>query len=147
MCEDHDEPLTVADDPQPKLPQGDYTAVCKSAKWVTSFGGKKKLVLVFVIYEGEWDGTELVMFCAHHSPLRNTHKLYKQWVLAIGRTPSRGERFSRKVFPGKMYKVRVENTKGECVDGGPRSDLLQYSVVKTIIETLTGVPGGLNSSC
>jgi hypothetical protein len=136
---------THAEAPQPRIEPGEYDAICYGFKVATSgFDNQRKLYLKFRVYGGRSDGTQLFMACPYPSGrLSPRTKLHTQWTLAIGRAPLEGERFSRKVFPKKMYTVLVRYTRRQFPGTNKRlPDFCQYSVVSTILEVQTGVPGG-----
>jgi hypothetical protein len=123
------------------IPDGDYVAVCYRTRVVHSFGKAKKLEVWFRVVEGCHAGAELAMYCTYpEGRITASRKLYIQWSLAIGRRPIKGERFSQKVFRGKMFRVAVRKVPRQFKDGTPMPDYLSYSVVDTIKETITGIP-------
>ncbi len=123
----------VADGDRLRIPVGDYRTVCYKTRSVPSYRGSRKLVFYFRIVEGEHAGTELSMYCNYpRGKLTPSHKLYRQWALAIGRRPSKNERFAQRVFRGKMYLVLVRDAKPVFSDGSPHPEFLTYSVVDTI---------------
>lgn len=135
------EPVVLAAKPPSRIPEGDYTAVCYRADYAPGYHGQRTLYVKFRIYVGEWDGAELFMACpAIHKRLRERHKLHRQWALAIGRQPTTKERFNKRVFENKLYRVRVRFTDRK-VEGSKESlpQYMQYSVVDTILEAMTGV--------
>jgi len=132
----------VADEFFPQIPEGQYKAVCYKANYAQTFGGVRKLFLGFRVFGGRYDGTELFMACPKPvgKPKIN-HKLHIQWSLAMGRVPNKGEHLSKNAFLRKMFLVEVRDTRRKHNSTGkllPKS--LQYSVVDTILETLTGIP-------
>jgi len=142
-CTDKEEldPI-VTDEPFPQIPPSEYQAICYKANYARTFGGRQSLFLGFRIYEGRYHGTELFMACSRpeRKPKIN-HKLYVQWSLAMGRPPKKGERLGRKAFLHKMFLVQVRDTQRKLGSTGkllPKA--LQYSVVDTILEILTGIP-------
>jgi len=122
----------------PRIPAGEYQAICHTAEIGTGWGYRRTLYLRFRIYGGDYDGTDLFMPCPYPDKLRYRHKLYKQWMLAIGGPPTQGQRFSRKVFLNRMFRVLVQDTERRHEGGKVLPDFAQYSVVKTILEPLTG---------
>ena len=134
-----DEPW--ADEPCPDIEPGLYPAICYDTKTRKSFGGRRELYIYFRIQEGEYHGTEVVMYCVYpKGPASSSMKIYKQYALAIGRLPRRNEPISQKAFRNKMYMVEVDYTKRKFADNTLLPRYLQYSVVVTIREVLTGVP-------
>jgi len=133
-------PEIIAEAPKIKIPQGNYTAVCYRADYKkTQFG--KRLFLNFRITEGEYSNMESFMTIPiTKNKYRKGTKLYEQWSLAIGRFPYKGEKFNTNVFVNKLYEVKVRNTNCRFSGGKLKPDFMQYSVVGTIIEALTGVP-------
>ena len=138
----HSEPReqTSAEEAYPRIEPGVYSAICYRTRTLLRFS-RRSLILDFRLYGGRYDGVTISMFCTYPiEKLSPAHKLYQQWTLAIARRPYRGERFSMRVFKNKMYSVAVRDSKCRLQSGSLKSDLLQYSVVDTIIETQTGTP-------
>lgn len=131
---------SFAGEPRSNTPTGEYIVICYKTRPVQSFGGKRRLELWFRVIEGNFEGDEILMYCTFPSGrLSRSCKLYEQWVLAIGRTPTKGERFNRKVFQGKMFKLLVRKTNCKYKNRILKPTILQYSVADTILETLTGI--------
>lgn len=130
----------VDNDFRPLIPKGEYQAVCYKVNYAKSFG-RDTLFLRFRVFGGRYDGTELFMAC--RKPVGKTkvnHKLYIQWSLAMGRVPKKGERLSKKVFLHKMFLVQVRDSQVRFKFSGKHlPKMLQYSVVDTILETVTGI--------
>jgi len=124
-----------------RIEPGEYTAICYRTDYGISFGGKRKLYVRFRIWEGPHAGFELSMICTTLKSNRSyRQKLYDQWSLVLGRTPGKGERFSAKIFKNRMYRVWVRDTTRKMPNGELKPHHMQYSVVDTILEPLTGVP-------
>ncbi len=130
----------VAGSPPARIPEGEYDAYCYAVETGTGHGGQKKVFLKFRIHGGPYDGTEQFMACNHYPKreLRPRHKYHREWTLAMGRMPHKGERLALKVFPKRLYRVLVRDTQRKHPHGKLMPDALQYSVVDTIIEPLTG---------
>jgi len=95
----------------------------------------------FRIVEGDHAAVELEMYCNYPSGrISRSLKLHRQWALAIGRFPFKGDKFAQKVFRGKMYRVLVRDAESTFPDKTSVPEFLRYSVVDTIKEVLTGVP-------
>lgn len=133
----------VAEQFSPRIPPGEYDAICYKTETGRSWGGRTDIYILFRIWGGRGDGTELFMVCTYNlnRKLSPRYKYYQQWTLAKGRPPGKGERLSRKVFCNKMYRVLVRDTQRRHSNGKLMPDILQYSVVDSIIETQTGIPG------
>lgn len=134
------DPDVVTEAVRPTIPPGDYEAICYKAEYGTSYGGRKDLYVRFRICEGDFSGTELFMAICPPKKLTQRTKKWQQWALAIGRNPQKGERFSKSVFEHKMFKILVRQTKTTFNNGRPKPDYFHYSVVDSILETLSGVP-------
>ena len=132
----------VAEQFSPRIPPGEYDAICYKTETGRSWGGRTDIYILFRIIGGSQDGTELFMACTYHAKRRLSprYKYYQQWTLAKGQPPGKGKRLSRKVFCNKMYRVLVRDTQRKHSNGQPMADCLQYSVVDSIIETKTGIP-------
>jgi len=131
----------TAGEPRPRIPDGEYTAICHQTRIAKSFGGRREMYVLFRVYGGPFDGAELPMFCTFPpGKLSRSTKLYRQYSIAMGGTPLKGERVSGKAFRGKMYRIIVGTSKAKHDDGTLLPDFLQYSVVRGIKEVMTGVP-------
>lgn len=128
----------VAGEVRPLIPEEDYNGVCYKTSKGKSWGGKYAIFVNFRVVGGLYDGTDLFMACQFYSPFKERHKYYEQWAIAAGRRPHSGERLARKVFLGRLYRIRVRNSKRVFSDNTPKPETLQYSVVDRIIEPLTG---------
>ncbi len=123
------------------IPEGKYTVGFLRAerKWLW---GREKIFLWFQILDcGDFQGEELYLAC--NAPIKrkrgkmpSSNKYYQLWVLSAGRKPDRFDRMSTKVFQGKVFLVQVRNviTNAKNVT---RPQLLQYSVIDSLLETLT----------
>lgn len=133
-----DEP--IAEKFPPRIEDGEYDAICYKAETGRSFGGRRDIYIKFRIYESEYDGFEVVMVCTYpKGKIRLRHKFYQQWILANGGPPKKGQRLIRGVFLNRMFRVKVRTTKRTYTNTNRLlPDNLQYSVVDTIIEPLTG---------
>lgn len=133
----------IAEQSRPRIPTSEYDAVCYKTETGRSWGGRTDIYILFRIIGGSQDGTELFMACTYHPKrkLSQRYKYYQQWTLANGAPPKKGERLSPKVFCNKMYRVLVRDTQRRYSNGKLMPDILQYSVVDSIIETQTGIPG------
>ncbi len=133
-----DEPL--ADSYYNRIPSGEYEAICYRTKAGPGFGQRRSVYLFFRIQNGDYHGTELFMACTYpNGKISPRHKYFQQWIIANGSPPARGQRLARKVFPKKLYRVLVRDTQKKHSHGRPMPDVLQYSVVDSILETLTGL--------
>lgn len=131
----------IAEEPLVQIPPGEYQAVCNKAKYGVCQGGDKRLFIEFVIIEGKYCGAQLFMVCKKYRKLRTRHKLYNQWALVLGRKPNDGERLNIMIFEKKAYLISVRNTdKKFSKINRTMPDFLQYSVVDTILEVISGVP-------
>jgi len=124
----------------PRIPPGEYEAICHKADSGIGWGYRRTLYLRFRIYGGEHDGVDLFLASPYPDRVRYRHKLHKQWMLAIGGPPPNGQRFAKKVFLNRMFKVLVQDTERRHEGGKILPDFAQYSIVKTILEPLTGGP-------
>lgn len=131
----------VAEEPRPRIPPGQYDAYCLRTEFGRSFGGRRDIYILFKIHGGEFDGIELFMACTHpKGKVSSRCKYYQQWTLAAGRPPRRREPLSREAFPDRMYRILVRDTRKKHGDGSLMADCVQYSVVDSIVEPLTGGP-------
>jgi len=132
----------IVQEPRPRIPPGTYEVICYDMNVKPCQGGSKRVFVQFRIYGGEYDGTELFMCCPKPAGmLRERHKLHIQMSLALKRRPNKGERLSKKIFVGKMYHVIVGDTKRKYKETNQvMPDYMQYSVVKSILEVITGSP-------
>ena len=125
-----------------KIIPGEYDAICFDVEHGISWGGRKSIYLKFKIYGGEFDGAELFMVCTYgiKSKMSYRHKYYQQFSIANGGPPGRGRRLSPSIFKNKMYRVLVRDTDRKFPNQRSMPQFLQYSVVDTILELLTGGP-------
>jgi len=130
--------LPVAGTLPVRIPEGEYEAMCIRTEVNEMFG--RKIYLIFRIINGKYKGTELFMACNFpKGEISPRCKYYIQWTLANGAPPSRGQRLSRKVFKHKLFSVLIRDTRRKYSGTNkimPNS--LQYSVVETILERITG---------
>jgi len=141
----HRDEEPTADGCPERIEPGEYQAICRAAEY--GYAWRRTLFLRFVIVGPKYEGVGLFMAC--HRPsgkLRHRHKLWQQWSLVLGRNPFRGERLNKEIFKGKMYRVLVRDTDRKFETSERMPDHMQYSVVKTILEVLTGVPEVLEAS-
>ncbi len=130
----------IAEEFPAKIMDGEYDAMCYETETGKSFGGRRDIFIKFRIYEGEYDGTVVIMVCTYpKGKMRLRFKYYQQWVLANGGPPKKSQRLTRKVFLHRMFKIKVRTTKRNYTNtNNPLPDNMQYSVVDTIIKPLTG---------
>ena len=131
--------LPRADEFPIRIPEGIYDAICFKTETAMGFGGSRKIYFKFRIYGGEHDGVELFMVCNFpKTKIGKRYKYFDQWMLALGRHPSKGERLSPKIFRNRLFKILVRDTKPRFSNGKFKPDIFKYSVVDSIIEALTG---------
>ncbi len=136
----HDTDEPVAASSWPRIEPGFYEAICYKTEIGVAWGYRRNLYVLFKIYDGDHDGTELFMTCNYPSKgITYRYKIYTQWSLAMGRKPYKGEKISGKAFPKKLYLVEVRDTIIKHRDGRPMPNFMQYSVIDSIIEVQTGV--------
>lgn len=123
-----------------RIPPGEYEAVCYDTRTGPGFGGHTSAYIWFRITGGKYDGEELFMACRYKPKARLSprHKYYQQWVLAANRRPHKGERLSLGVFKNRLFSILVRDTQKKHRSGRLMADCVQYSVVDSIIEPLTG---------
>lgn len=136
---DVDSDFPIAEAFPPSIPEGDYVAAFVKAETGRSFGNRRHIYLHFRITQGPCEKTLLKMCCTYEKK-RMSHrcKYYKQWVLANGQRPQKGERLTTSVFDHKWFLVSVRNTVRRHNDGRALPDFVQYSVVDSIIRQFTG---------
>jgi len=123
----------------PRIEPGEYQAVCHRIDTGTTFGNRRCLYFRFRLFGGKYDGEDLFMVCLLYSaPIPRRSKYYNQWSIAKGRPPIKGERLSREVFKGKLFKVLVRDTLRKFSNNKTMPSQFQYSVVDSILEPLTG---------
>ena len=135
---------TALNDPQatdfpPRIKKGLYDAVCFKTEIGPAWGGRRNLYFRFRIIEGEFMDVELFMTCPYpKGKLSSNFKYYKQWMLAAGRPPHKREFLKRKVFKNRAFRIIVRDTRRKFDTGKEYPDFMQYSVVDSIVEPLTG---------
>jgi hypothetical protein len=123
----------------PRIEPGEYDAICYKVDIALAYGGRRNIYLRFRINGGEYDGTELFMACSFPKrKLTPNFKYYKQWMLAACRPPYPKERLSRKIFKNRLFRILVRDTRCRFATGKACPDYMQYSVIDSIIEPLTG---------
>ncbi len=128
----------VAEEFRPRIKPGQYRAICYKVEAGRGWGFRPTLYFKFRICEGKHDGLELFMPCPYPKKINYRHKYYKQWMLANWGLPPKGKQLSKKIFPNRMYRILVIDTKRRHDDGTKLPDFGQYSVISSIIEPLTG---------
>jgi hypothetical protein len=140
-CTDSKSPIVGRELP-PRIPPGEYEAVCYDVETGRSWGGRKDIYIRFRVHGSDYDGTELYLVCTYDTDrIGLRHKYFKQWALAAGRCPAKNEQLPATIFKNRLFRVRVRYTDRREQDGSRLPDFLQYSVVDSIIEPLTGRQG------
>ena len=134
------EEAPIAEEFPAKIDDGEYDAVCYATETGRSFGGRRDIFIKFRIYEGEFGSAEVNLICTYpDGKMSPRHKYYQQWVLANGKPPRKNQRLARKIFLNRMFRIKVRTTRRTYTNTNkPLPDHMQYSVVDTIIEPLTG---------
>ena len=133
---DHDVTITWEGDVPPLLPpDGSYEGIFLRATEARFMGSQQKIYLWFRL---TWPLAVLneVVFKAYNKPARHKRAIsshfYRDWVLANGDPPKRGDRMSTRVFKGKIFKLRLRT-----VATNARQEQLapeqQYSVIDRLI--------------
>ena len=136
--QDREDQPPIAGDSAPRIPGGDYDAICYAVETGVSWGKRLDVYVRFRIADGPFQGVELFMVCPHHpkARLRPRHKYWQQWTLAAERLPVKGERLHFGVFKGQRFRVKVRFTRKRHDDGTPMAACVQYSVVDSIVARL-----------
>jgi len=129
----------VAGEVYPRVPAGEYEAICYDVRKGRSWGGREDIYIRFRLRDGKYDGTELFMVCTFPTKRKLTprFKYYQQWTIAVGRKPDRRERMVFGVFKKRLFRILVRDVEKNS-SGHPLPDVLKYSVVAKIIEPMTG---------
>jgi hypothetical protein len=124
-----------------RIKPGEYEAVCYDVELGWCFG-RRSAYAHFRIISGECEGEEVTMVCSYpEAQLSYRSKIFVQCTMAMGRRPASKERVTPKVLMNKMYRILVRDTDRKFDGTNIRMpSFAQYSVVDTILETLTGVP-------
>lgn len=126
-------------DPRPRIPEGDYEAVCFKAESKPYRGSEKRLYLHFEIIDGPYQGTKLfATYNVKYKSFPIASKYYTDWSIANEALPRRRDRMSATVFKDKLFHVKVRDVKPTYEDGTHKPDMFHYSVVDRIIEKLAG---------
>jgi hypothetical protein len=128
-----------AEEYYPRIPEGEYEAICYGAEIGRAWGNIPKLFLQFNIVGGEKDGTRLFMACTYvKGKCKKRSKLYGQYMILHGRPLSKKDKPHPKRFVGKMYRVKVRDVNPKESDNTLKPDIFKYSVVDRIIEVIAG---------
>ena len=72
--------------------------------------------------------------------LSRRSRVFENYVVAMnGEEPKRLDRLSFRVFTGKFYRVRVDSALPRFHGGEEKPSAFAYSVVKELLQVLTGV--------
>lgn len=131
--------VPIAGKAYPRVPEGEYEAVCYDVRKGKSWGGREDIYVMFRLMSGPHDGEELFMACTFHTKTELTprHKYYQQWSIAAGRRPGKRERMVFGVFKNRLFRISVRDVTKDS-SGKLAPDVLRYSVVDSIIESSTG---------
>lgn len=120
------------------IKSGEYTATCIGTDVQSLYRGQRKVYLRFRLTGGEYDGVELFMACNFpKGKITRNYKYYKQWMMANGGPPHKGQRPARKTFVGKKFRILVGLTDRKHENDESMPEYMQYSVVKDILELLS----------
>ncbi len=136
---EHEPVIECVTDLPPLIDPGDHDAICYDVQYGRGFGGRKTVYVWFRLIDGDFIDAELYMACTYYGSLTPRSKLHKQWTLAFGHSPRKGDRFSKRVFLNKAFRVRVR-TVATDEHGQARPTPLQYSIIDKIVEPIAGVP-------
>lgn len=126
-------------DPLPRIPEGEYEAVCFKVEVSRYLGSEKKLYVHFRIINGEYQGTELFeTLNFNYKSFPRGSKYYTDWSIANGKLPIRKDKMSPKVFKEKAFLVKVRDVKPKHEDGTTKPEIFWYSVIDRIIEKVAG---------
>jgi len=131
--DDLDDDCPNAGEDRPRIEPGEYIAFCHGTK-VINYYGERKLMIQFRLCGGRYDGLELFLPCPFPRGARSYRtKYYKQWVIANGARPERGQRMPRSVFVNKKFRILVGDSKRRFDNGELMPKFLQYSIVTSIL--------------
>jgi hypothetical protein len=127
----------AADDPRPRIPDGQYVAFCKRvSKYRNPRFKRDEIALHFVICEGVYSKTKLMRFYLAETAGRLRSHYYREWVIANdGKPPARGDRMPLTRFKGKLFAVRVTTVVTDAYQE-KLQPALQYSKVAAVLELL-----------
>lgn len=123
-----------------RIPPGEYIAYCPGTETGKSWGGRRDIFVRFRITQGDFSNTQLAMVCTYPKggEIGHRHKYYQQWALANGAPPKPKEPLVPSVFVSKTFAVEVRDTVRKRQNGKAVADILNYSVVNTILRRFTG---------
>ncbi len=125
--------------PLPRIPEGEYEAVCTEAKVSLYLGKELRLYLHFKIIAGEHEGKKIRgNYNFDYKVFPTASKYYTDWSIANGALPRRRDRMTPRIFIGKAFLVKVRDAIPRYEDRTPKPEMFRYSVVDRIIERLTG---------
>ena len=118
---------------RPRIEPGAYVGYCHKTE-VTEYMGERKLLILFRLCGGRYDGLELFLPCRYPKGTRGYRtKYYQNWVIANGTPPQSGQKMARSVFIDKKFKISVGDSERRFENGELKPESLQYSVVKSIL--------------
>ena len=124
--------------PLPRIPEGEYEAVCIRAEKSRYLKDDKRLYLHFQIINGEYEGTRLYeVFNINYKSFPKGCKYYTDWSISNGGLPSRRDKMSSRIFLQKVFMIKVRDATPKYSDGTPKPMMFHYSVVDRITERIT----------
>lgn len=135
---DDDSGFKAKAEPRPRIPKGEYEAVCIKKDISIYLGSEKKLYLHFQIIEGNHQGVKLFAAYKYYKPFPTGSKYYTDWSIANSGLPRRRDKMSPRVFLNKLFLVRVKDAMPRYEDRTPKPDMFRYSVIDRIIEKVIG---------
>jgi hypothetical protein len=131
----------IAGEPRVHMAPGEYVGVGIDVEKKSCFGSQKKLMIQFRLVGGVFDGSKVSLIRNYN--LTAGTDLYRFMTIALGRLPYKHERLSKKIFVGKMFRLRIRDVGNRVYNGAERPSCMVYSVVDEILEVLTG-PGSMS---
>lgn len=136
--EESDAPIdgpVCAEEPRPWVPDGEYQALCEKVNKFRHPIYKRDIVALHLrVCDGRHQGTRLERYY-HWTPRVGRNSAFRrEWTIANGAPPGRGEHLYPRKFRGKVFLVRTA-TVNRSWDGG-RHGPAAYSKVAAILDLL-----------
>jgi hypothetical protein len=126
----------AGENPRPLIPPGEYDAICtKAGRREMVLWKRAVIALEFRVFEGPYMNTQVERFYPAKNRVGRSCAYYREWSIAAGRAPRRGERMRPSKFLGKLFRVEVQTVASDQRQN-PLPPPVQYSKVARLLELL-----------